>query len=186
MRRNYLLIIMIILVLFFAIGNSKESDTKEPVMITSAGQSADILMVKILATKAGISYDINKLAKVEDLTDCKSLIIVTGASTKGLGAAGIDKNDELERINLLIAKAKENKIKIITMHLGGKARRGKLSDEFNKLSAENADYLIVRKSGDEDKFFSKIAENNEIEISLIEKIIDTKLELEKIYNKEKK
>ena len=58
------------------------------------------------------------------------------------------------------------------MHMGGKARRGKLSDEFNKLSAESADCLIVVKSGDEDQFFSKIAKDNKIPIKLIDKIME--------------
>ena len=55
---------------------------KDPVLITSAGQSADVLMAKILATKAGIEYDLDKMAKPENLDGKNSLIIVSGGSTK--------------------------------------------------------------------------------------------------------
>ena len=71
---------------------------EEPVLITSAGQSADVLMIKILSDKAGISYKFEKTASTEVLDSVKSVIIVTGGSSKGLGAAAIDKAEELKRV----------------------------------------------------------------------------------------
>ena len=145
---------------------------EQPFLITSAGQSADILMVKILATKAKLQFTFDKIAQPDSLKNHASLILVSGGSTKGLGAAKIDKQHELDRVQALIKAARKAKINIITMHMGGKARRGKLSDEFNKLAAENADCLIVVKSGNEDQFFSKIANNKKIPIMLVDKIME--------------
>ena len=154
---------------------------KEPFLITTAGQSADLLMVKILAEKAELQFTMDKLARAENLKDQATLILVSGGSTKGLGAAKIDREKELARVQALVDSARKAEIKIITMHMGGKARRGKLSDPFNKLAAENADCLIVVKSGDEDHFFSSIAAEKKIPIFLVEKIIGAKDVLEGIF-----
>ncbi len=151
---------------------AEDFTAKQPILLTSAGQSADVLMVKILGKKANLQFTYAKMAQPDSLKNHKSLILVSGGSTKGLGAAKIDKQQELTRVQAIINAAKNAKISIITMHLGGKARRGKLSDEFNKLAAENADCLIVVKNGDEDQLFSKIAENKKIPIYLIDKIME--------------
>ena len=44
---------------------------------------------------------------------CKVLFITTGTSMKGMGAAGTDINDEIARINALIAEAKKQGIYVI-------------------------------------------------------------------------
>lgn len=155
---------------------------KQPMLITAAGQSQDVTMVKILAQKAGLKFTFDKLAKTDQLKDHGTLILVTGGSTKGLGAANIDKDQELARVNSLIKAAREAKMNIITLHVGGPSRRGKLSDEFNKVTAENADCLIVVKTGDEDQMFSKIAETKKIPIYLIDKIMEAGDVLKQIFS----
>ena len=62
-------------------------------------------------------------------TGAKTVLLVLGASSKGLGAAGISAQGEIDRTNLLIAEAKKQGIKIIGLHIGGKSRRGEMSDE---------------------------------------------------------
>jgi len=158
---------------------------KQPLFITAAGQSQDVTMVKILAQKAGLKFSFDKLAKVDKLKDHATLVLVTGGSTKGLGAANIDKDQELARVNSLIKGAREMKMKIITMHVGGPSRRGKLSDEFNKMTAQIADCLIIVKTGDEDQLFSKIAEEKKIPIYLIEKIIEAGDVMKEIFAEKK-
>ncbi|MCK4578656.1 MAG: hypothetical protein KAU50_07690 [Candidatus Marinimicrobia bacterium] len=154
---------------------------KQPILITTVGQSADILMVKILSQKAGLQFTMDKLARPDSLANQSALIIVSGGSTKGLGAAKINPEDELARVQTLVDTARAAGIKIITMHMGGKARRGKMSDRFNQLAAENADCMIVVKSGDEDQFFSNIAAEKKIPIFLVEKIINAQEVLESIF-----
>lgn len=178
---------MMIFILFMAVCLAHASDfkAKPPVLITAAGQSADALMVKILAQKNNIAFAFDKLATPDVLKGNAALILVAGGSTKGLGAAKIDKNQELERVDALIKAARAANMKIITMHVGGKARRGKLSDEFNKLSAENADYIIAVQSGDDDNFFSGIAREKKIPLKYIEKIMDAGAELKNIFSEEK-
>jgi hypothetical protein len=115
----------------------------------------------------------------------QSVILVCGGSTKGLGAAKIDKEQEYERIRKLIERAKGKKIPVILVHVGGKSRRGALSDYFNKLVAENADHMIVVQAGDEDGYFSETADKRGILIDLPDKIASVQESFKKIYQKVK-
>lgn len=143
-----------------------------PVLITSAGQSADVTMAGMLCKKAGIAATVNAKAAAGDLGDAKTLIIVPGFSSKGLGAAGISREQEMERVTELLAAAKAKKVKVMMLHLGGKPRRGAQSDDFNKASAEASAAMIVVKQGDEDGFFSTLAASKKIPIELVEKIAE--------------
>ena len=175
-----------ILVFLFCIRFISASDfkAKEPILITSAGQSGDVVMVKVLAKKQALQFSYDKLARPELLKDHKTLILVCGGSSKGLGAANIDKKEEFARVQALIKGAQDQKIKIIAMHVGGKARRGKLSDGFNTFAAENADCLIVVRGGDEDKLFSNVAKERKIPILLIERIMDAGDVMKRIFREE--
>ena len=145
---------------------------EQPVLITSAGQSADVTIAGMLFKKANIKAKALPLAKTTDLEGVKTLVVVAGFSSKGLGAAGISREQELARVKSLLAAAQEKKLKVVMFHLGGKARRGNQSDDFNKMAAEASSYLLVVKQGDEDQFFSKIAAEKKIPIDLVDKIAD--------------
>ena len=102
-----------------------------PAILTSIGQSADVDIANTLCTKAGIEVTMNKNITGADLPDdCKTLILAVGGSSKGLGAAGIDADQELARTDALISAAKEKGIIVLALHTGGSARRGTLSDSF--------------------------------------------------------
>ena len=156
---------------------------EEPVLISSAGQSADVLMAKILAGKAGIEFELDKMADAKKLKGKKSLILVSGGSTKGLGAAKIDKEQEYERVKNLIKAAKKEDVKIILLHVGGKSRRGPLSDYFNQLVAENSDHMIVVVTGNDDGYFTQIAKDKKVGLELPEKIVAIQDILKTIYAK---
>lgn len=125
------------------------------VAITSVGQSSDGMMVKVLMKKLKIEPDYDALMKVEALSGQKVLIAVVGGSSKGLGAAGINKDDEKARGQGVIEAAKKNGMKVIVMHVGGDGRRGDLSDMFITAVTKYGDRVIVVKSGNADKIFDK-------------------------------
>ena len=102
----------------------------------------------------------------DNLGDTKTLIIAAGASSKGLGAAGIDENDELNRAADLVKKAKEKNIKIVVVHIGGEARRGDLSDKFINPVLNSADHIIVVKGGDKYGLFTNAAKSKGIPIDV--------------------
>jgi hypothetical protein len=151
---------------------AQEFVAEQPILLTAAGQSADVLMVKLMLERNKLQFTFDKLATPEQLTGMKTLVLVAGGSSKGLGAAKIDAKQELERTSALIARAKKEGIKVIGVHIGGEARRGSMSDQFNKATAEAADCLVVLKSGDQDQFFTKIATARRIPLFGVEKITD--------------
>ncbi|WP_125141849.1 DUF6305 family protein [Clostridium transplantifaecale] len=135
----------------------KEAIAEAPVLLTSVGQSADYEMVKTMLDKNNIKCEKNSLATSADLEGIKTLMLAVGGSSKGLGAAGIDANGELERVAELIGAADEQGIVIIAVHVGGEARRGDLSDKFIAPSFEKADYAIVVADGDKDGLMKGLA-----------------------------
>ena len=175
--------VLLFVILAFGLAFSGDFKAETPVLITSAGQSADVLMAKVLATKSALDFTLDKTATPDKLKGQKSLILVCGGSTKGLGAAKIDKEQELERVQDLIREAKKQNLPIIALHIGGKSRRGSLSDFFNVPVAEAADFLIVVKTGNEDGLFNKIAKEKEIPLELPEKIVAVTEILKTIYAK---
>lgn len=132
-----------------------------PAILTSIGQSADVDIANTLCTKAGIEVTMNKNITGADLPDdCKTLILAVGGSSKGLGAAGIDADQELARTDALISAAKEKGITVLALHTGGSARRGTLSDSFITPAFQSCDAAIVVSEGDSDGLMSGILSGN--------------------------
>lgn len=141
----------------------EEAIAEGPTVLTSIGQSADVQMVKTLMDKAELTYELNTVIKGDELKDTtKTLILAVGGSSKGLGAAGIKAEDELERTKALIEKAKKINCTILAVHVGGETRRGELSDKFINASVPQSDYIIIVKDGDNDGLFTNIAVENNI------------------------
>ena len=136
----------------------KSPIAQKPAFLTSIGQSADIEMVKVLFERAAVPHKMSAQAKAADLaaSGAKTLILVVGGSTKGLGAAGISSDAELDRARSLIAEGKKLGMTIIGIHVGGEARRGELSDKFIQAAIPACDYVVVVAGGDKDGFFGKL------------------------------
>jgi len=143
-----------------------------PVLITSAGQSADIQLASVLLKRAEIAAALVKMAEAKDLNNQKTLVLVLGASLKGLGAAGLDTNKEKERIAALLAEAKKRGIPVLCLHLGGEARRGQLTDEMIAEYLPAARSVIIVKSGNKDGLFTKICAEKNIPLLEVEKTLD--------------
>ncbi|MFV0497140.1 MAG: DUF6305 family protein [Candidatus Fimivivens sp.] len=145
----------------------KEAFAEQPILLTSAGQSADVEMVKVMVEKNGLTYTMQGLATPDDLGDNKTLMLAIGGSSKGLGAAGIDAEQELDRIKKLIDAADAKGMSIVAVHIGGEARRGDLSDKFIAPSFEKADYAIVVKDGDKDNLMAGLASEAGIPMDVV-------------------
>lgn len=159
-----------------------EADIFEtPVLLTTAGQSADGTVVQALLSRAGVTAEVVATATSADLDGVKTLIIVAGGSSKGLGSAGVDENSELARTQELIDAAKAADIKILAMHVGGSARRGTLSDKFIGDPMDAADAAIIVSAGDSDGMISGILNENGTPYQYIEKQADAVAVLETIF-----
>jgi hypothetical protein len=138
--------------------NLKAPFAARPAFLTSVGQSADTEMVKVLMERAKIPFKADTKAKPADLaaSGARTLVLAIGGSSKGLGAAGISADAELERARAVIALARKRGMKIIGLHVGGEGRRGELSDRFIQAAVPQCDYLIVVASGNKDNLFTKL------------------------------
>lgn len=144
-----------------------------PVLITSVGQSADVAIVNTLFTKAGVDATQNNTIAAEDFdTKYQTLVLAIGGSSKGLGAAGIDENQEVARVAALIEAAQNNGTKILSMHIGGSARRGVLSDMFIPDALKAADAAIILSEGDSDNLMRDILAANNVPCEYIAQQMD--------------
>jgi hypothetical protein len=148
-----------------------------PVLITSCGQSPDAATMNIMLRSANVEHLMKEDATAQDLAGgkFKSIMIVTGTSGKGMGAAGVTIDEELSRTKALVAQARKLNIPVVGVHIGGKNRRGGAvaGDNSDELSIDavclNAQLLLVRKEGDYDQRFTKIAASKKIPLLLFEK-----------------
>jgi hypothetical protein len=145
---------------------------EQPLLITSAGQTADYMLASVLAKRGGLNFILSKTATPRDLGNIKTLGLVLGVSMKGLGAAGLDMAKERKRVNLLVAEAQRKNIPLLCLHLGGEARRGQLSDALISAFLPKAKMAIVVKSGNKDKLFTRICEEYKIPLVEVEKTVD--------------
>ena len=155
-----------------------------PAVLTSIGQSADVDIVNTICSKAGIEVTKDSAVSADTLpADCKTLILAVGGSSKGLGAAGIDADQELARAKALFEKAKGQGTKIVALHTGGSARRGTLSDSFIVPSFEAADIVIVVEEGDSDGLMKGIASKNGAAMEYVKQIADCMTTLKTLFGK---
>jgi len=179
------------------VSQAPEAKAELPVLVTSCGQSIGPTTIKVVLQRLKMAYDIDPLATPETLqakakagTPYKTLIITMGASLKGMGAAGIEIEDELARASALIAEARKSGVKIIGAHIEGMKRRsqgaaaGDTTDEQSiDAVAPSSDILLVLKEGNADGRFSTIAAAKKIPLVEFEKTMDLIPALEKLFVK---
>jgi hypothetical protein len=176
-----------VLVLLAGVGPLEAQDPgvtgEPPVLLTSCGQSPGPTFVKLFLGRLGVDHELLEQATAQNLVDAqtggnpyKSLIIVTGASLKGMGAAGVSVREELIRTEALIAEARRQGMTIIGAHVEGMDRRaqgaapGDNSDEQSiDAVMPNADVMVVRQDGNEDRRFTIISESQGVPLVLFEK-----------------
>lgn len=162
-----------------------------PILVTTCGQSPGALMVTLICEDVGLECEEADLITVEELEalcesggDCPignldapycTLFVTTGTSLKGLGAAGIDIDAEIERCEELIGFAKRLGIVVIIGQVEGGSRR---TDEYDEKSIRSmsplADLLITRSDVDNDGYFTTLAEETGIPQIFINQTIELK------------
>lgn len=151
-----------------------------PLVVTTCGQSPGALMVWVLSKQIKLPCDRNDLLTAEDLkakaeegNPYKTLIITTGTSMKGMGAAGVDIDFETARIEAVIEEAKKQGILIIGAHIEGMARRVDATDAASIATViPESKLLLIREDGNEDDYFTIAAEKQGIPIITFKKTLD--------------
>lgn len=179
-----LTILTIIASLVLVINAQEIPKAELPLLITSAGQSPDLYQIAILCKRTKIEGTSRTSATVEDMENIKTIIFAMGGSTKGLGAAGIDEDQELARIESLLDKAEKEEILIIGIHIGGVGRRGALSMKFIELVSRRSDYLVVTKEGNKDGYFTDLGKELKIPLTVVEQTMDVGKILIELFQKD--
>lgn len=157
---------------------------QQPILITSAGQSADVQIAGVLLKRAGLTAVLSKNATHAELEEKNTLALVIGVSMKGLGAAGLDLDQEKTRVMGLVEEARKKEMPILCLHLGGEARRGELTDQMIQTFLPFAQLAIVVKSGNKDGLFTKICADNDIPILEADRTVDVQKPLKDIFSQE--
>lgn len=131
----------------------------------SCRATADADSMGVVLKKAGVEYTLNPTASASEIAAAKTVIVVVGVSTKGLGAAGVSVEEELARSKAALASIPEGTT-VICAHIGGDARRGESSDPFIELVMPLSDALFAVETGNADGLLTKLADESKIPYSL--------------------
>ena len=142
---------------------------KGPFLMTTCGQSTGSVMCHMAAVQAGVtSTDEHNLVADDVATKgegCNTLIITTGTSGKGMGAAGTDIDVEIERCSAVAEAAKEAGMTVVIAHVEGMSRRTDANDQASIDSMlPYADVIMVVEESDSDGLFTDYATENNIPI----------------------
>jgi hypothetical protein len=121
-------------------------------------------MLNVVATQAKLTSVNDNAMTVDNLpADTKTLIITTGTSGKGMGAAGTDVNMELDRCLALAEAAKAAGMLVCCAHVEGMSRR---TDANDAASIDGilaiADVVLVIDDSDSDGYFTNYCTTNNI------------------------
>ncbi|MBM3296375.1 MAG: hypothetical protein FJY83_02125 [Candidatus Aminicenantes bacterium] len=176
---------------------AESPELRAPVLLTSCGQSPGADMLKVILKRLNLEFELKPLAAAGDLkagtatgAPYRSLVVVMGASLKGMGAAGIAIDDEIKRIAALIGEARHLGVPVVGAHIEGLKRRsqgasaGDTTDEQTiDAVAPRSDLLLVNRDGNADKRFTAVAEAKKIPLVEVEKNLDLLVALDKLFKK---
>lgn len=169
MQQNRFLILgavfLSVVFLFSGTADAAEVPSVEtPVIITTCGQSPGAVMVKMSLLHSQIApADTKNDMTAADLAGkgYKTLIVTTGTSGKGMGAAGTDVNKEIARCKEIIKAARDEGMVVITAHVEGMARR---TDQADQDSIDEiiplGDAILIITSSNPDGYFTKLSQDN--------------------------
>lgn len=170
---------------FAAISGDEVKTYNTPFLITNAGQGPGGKMARLLVSQTGtLTLDTDYFYDSEpgaeghgnlDDMEYSCLVVVIGSTDKGLGASGITIEDELARLEKMVAKAKELELPIIGVLLE-KDKRSDISTNANERCIDaicpNADWMIVVADGNKDGRFDALKEEYGVPLTVIDTTLD--------------
>ena len=135
-----------------------------PFAVTSCGQSPGATMLNVVAGQAKLTSVCDNAMTAANLpAGTKTLIITTGTSGKGMGAAGTDVDMEIARCVELAKAAKAAGMLVCCAHVEGMSRR---TDANDQASIDGilaiADVVLVIEDSDSDGFFTNYCNANNL------------------------
>ncbi|MEW5981206.1 MAG: DUF6305 family protein [Acidobacteriota bacterium] len=187
MRRNTWMGMMVVVVAVLAtaptvhgsVSGAPPVKGQVPLLITNAGQGPGAKMARLLLQRTGVvtDFDYNAEPQPADLRakPYRTLMVVLGSTAKGLGASGITIDQEIDRLNAMMAEARTLKLQIVVVLLEGKTRRGKPGGADERCIDAIAPYagsLVVKKDGNADGRFDAISRKTGAPLTFIDDAVD--------------
>lgn len=139
---------------------------QERVLITTAGQAVDGLLVSQIATSLNLRHDYRREITGPELPGrFATCVIVVGVSNKGLMSVGRTYGEEYKRVEGVVTGALDHQMPIVTLHIGGQERRNRSNDELLELLIPNSHYFIVMGNGNQDGYLAQLAQGAGIPFS---------------------
>lgn len=156
--------------------------TKGPLMITNAGQGPGGKMGRLLVSRTGTLVEEQDYYYVDvpyaadvDALPYGAIVIVIGSTDKGLGATGITIDQEIARVDEVMARAKEVGTPVIAVLLE-KDKRSDISTNANERCIDAvcpfASWMIVVKDANTDGRFDKLKEEYGIPLTILDSSMD--------------
>ena len=184
MRKKMFMVIGLLLVtmltcqLFAVITGDPVKTYGFPMLITNAGQGPGGKMTRQIVADSGFVLDQEFFylsePEPENLPAGKysCLLVVIGSTDKGLGASGITIDDEIERLERMLAHAKSINLPIIAI-LMESDKRSKIPTNANErcidLVCPQSEWMIVVKQGNTDNRFDELSAKYNIPLTVYSK-----------------
>lgn len=165
---------LVLMLAFFVgtgiVGASETPSFELPLLITGTGQTPCSLTLHTLAGRLGIQATYDPM--IARVSGYETVAVAMGASLKGMGAAGINQEEELERSKVMFERAKASGAKIIGFHIGEEARRNDIADRYIEPFLPLCDLLVVLEKGNQDDLFTKASETHGVPLIVVADIAE--------------
>lgn len=176
-------VLMTIPMFAFAVVSGDEPLTiGTPFMITNAGQGPGGKMGRLLVSRAGTLTEDEDFYYVDvpyaadvDARDYSAIVIVIGSTDKGLGATGITIDQEIARVDEVVARANEKGVPVIAVMLE-KDKRSDVKTNANERCIDavcpHASWMIVTADVNTDGRYDAFKAENGTPLTVLDSSMD--------------
>lgn len=167
---------------FAAVSGDEPLTIGTPFMITNAGQGPGGKMGRLLVSRAGTLTEDEDFYYVDvpyaadvDARDYSAIVIVIGSTDKGLGATGITIDQEIARVDEVVARANEKGIPVIAVMLE-KDKRSDVKTNSNERCIDavcpHASWMIVTADVNTDGRYDAFKTENGTPLTILDSSMD--------------
>ena len=167
---------------FAAVSGDEPLTIGTPFMITNAGQGPGGKMGRLLVSRAGTLTEDEDLYYVDvpyaadvDARDYSAIVIVIGSTDKGLGATGITIDQEIARVDEVVARANEKGVPVIAVMLE-KDKRSDVKTNSNERCIDavcpHASWMIVTADVNTDGRYDAFKAENGTPLTILDSSMD--------------
>ena len=167
---------------FAAVSGDEPLTIGTPFMITNAGQGPGGKMGRLLVSRAGTLTEDEDFYYVDvpyaadvDARDYSAIVIVIGSTDKGLGATGITIDQEIARVDEVVARANEKGVPVIAVMLE-KDKRSDVKTNSNERCIDavcpHASWMIVTADANTDGRYDAFKAENGTPLTILDSSMD--------------